>query len=657
MLIGAGVGFYFWLPGEPGLALALGPPALVALLMLVMRRRPVAIALLAGAMALAGGFAAAKLRAEWRGTPVVAARTPVVLVEGRVLTVEARPDQRPRIGLAVEAIAGLARPWPDEVRLSFEPAPAIAGLAPGDRVTVQAILLPPPGPALAGAPDHGRTLWFNGIGAVGFAQAPPVVVEAGAGAGGMAGWRQRLAARITDAMAPTEGAIAAALMVGVRGGIADAVEERWRAAGISHILSISGLHIGLAAGVVLFALRFLLAAAGTVSLRFPVKKWAAAVAILAAAAYMVVAGMDVPAQRSFIMTAIVLIAVMVDRLAITLRLVAIAAAIILLIEPESLAAPGFGMSFASVTALVAGFEAIRTPLSRWRAQAGVFGRLVLAAGGIVLSGVLATLATAPFGIAHFGQFSAYGILANLLAVPLTGFVVMPLIVLAAVLMPFGGEGPVLYLLGQAIGWIDALALEISLWPGAKLAVPAMGQGPLVLMVLAGLSLCLWQGRLRFSALPFLVAGGLLWGLELADRPLLLIHEEGRAVARIDGGGLTALPPASPRFVVEQWQERLGDSQFRILSRAEACTGQICRMAFDGGEVVVDRDDRPGGIPCAALVILTQREGPLPEECPGALIPASRLAGRGTLQVWPDGGITDTAAGRGLRPWTPAWWAR
>lgn len=657
MLIGAGIGIYLWLPVEPGLAPALAPLVLVALLLAVMRRRPVAVALLAGAMALAGGFAAVKLRAEWRGTPVVAARTPVVLVDGQVLSVEARPDQRPRLGLQVRSITGLAPPWPAEVRLSFEPAPAIASLTPGDRVTVQAILLPPPGPALAGAPDHGRTLWFGGIGAVGFAQAPPVLIESGAGAGGLAGWRQRLAARITAAMPPTEGAIAAALMVGVRGGIADAVEERWRAAGISHILSISGLHIGLAAGVVLFALRFLLAAMGTMSLRFPVKKWAAAVAIVAAAAYMVVAGMDVPAQRSFIMTAIVLIAVMADRLAITLRLVAIAAAIILLVEPESLAAPGFGMSFASVTALVAGFEVIRAPLSRWRAQAGAFGRLVLAAGGIVLSGVLATLATAPFGIAHFGQFSAYGILANLLAVPLTGFVVMPLIVLAAVLMPFGVEAPVLYLLGQAIGWIDALALAISLWPGAKLAVPAMGQGPLVLMVLAGLSLCLWRGRLRFSAAPLLLAGALLWGLELTERPLLLIHEEGRAIARIDSGGLTALPPASPRFVVEQWQERLGDPPFRILPRSGTCVGQVCRMAFGEGELVVDQGRRGGEIPCAALVILTRREGLLPAQCPGLLIPASRLSGRGTLEVWPDGRITDTAAGRGLRPWTPAWWTR
>ncbi|WP_166646335.1 ComEC/Rec2 family competence protein [Zavarzinia compransoris] len=657
MLIGAGIGLYFALPVEPALHAAVAPAVLVASALLAMRRHPVAVVCLAGALAVAAGFAAIALRAHLQGTPVVPGRTGIVVVEGRVLTVEARPDQRPRLGLRVARATGLAPPWPREIRLSFDTAATVAGLAPGARIAVQAILLPPPGPALPGAPDHGRALWFGGIGAVGFATAAPIAIDDGAGQGGLAAWRQRMAGRIANAMDRTEGAIAAALMVGIRGGIPEAVEARWRAAGISHILSISGLHIGLAAGVVLFSLRFLLAAAGSVSLRYPVKKWAAAAAILAAGAYTVVAGLDVPAQRSFIMTAIVLVAVIADRLAITLRLVAIAAAVILLLEPESLTAPGFGMSFASVTALVAGFEAVRTPLARWRAQTGLFGRGGLALLGILLSGVLATVATAPFGVAHFGQFSAYGIVANLVAVPWTGFLVMPLIVVAALLMPFGAEGPVLALLGPAIGVIDALAAEIAALPGAQLSVPAMGQGALVLMVLAGLSLCLWRGRLRLSALAFLAAGLGLWAAEIADPPRLLIHEEGRAVATVRDGALVALPPASPRFVIEQWQERLGLGTLAVTARAEACEGRRCRLALPGGgEAVIDTAAEAAEIPCAAVVILTAREAAAPADCPGLVLGPSRLAGRGTLVIDGEGRLSDTAAARGRRPWTPGWWA-
>ncbi|MFA5119883.1 ComEC/Rec2 family competence protein [Zavarzinia sp.] len=651
-LVGAGDAAYLALAWEPSLAAALAP-AVLLLCLLVATRAGGALGIgLIAALALTGGFAAAKLRAVAVGTPVIAERNGPVELQGTVVEREARPDQRPRAVLEDLAIGGLAGPPPRRIRLSFDPSVALEAIAPGARISVSAVLLPPPGPALPGAPDHGRAMWFDGIGAVGYADAAPVRLEGGA-PDSLAAWRQRVADGLVAAMPAPEGAIAAALTVGLRGAVPAAVEDRWRAAGISHILSISGLHIGLAAGIVIFSLRFLLAAVPGISLRHPVKKWAAAVALLSAAAYTVVAGLDVPAQRSFIMTAIVLLAVLVDRLAVTLRLVAIAALAILLIEPESILSPGFGMSFASVAVLVAGYERVRPRLAGWRAGGGWLRRVLLALGGIFASSLLATLATAPFAIAHFGRLSLYGLAANLVAVPITGFVIMPAAVAAAVLAPLGAEGPALAALGLGIGWVDDLAAAIAAWPGAALAVPAMGQGALALFVLAGASLLLWRHWLRLTALPFALAAILAWWYRAEAPPLFLVHEDGKAVAAPVGERLVVLPPGTPRFMVEQWGEFLGLPETEALDRRQACRAKACRLTLaDGRELVV-----AGGSavpPCADFVVLPAAARPPDFACSGLVLDRPRLAGAGTLSVGVDGSVTSTTAGRGQRPWTAAY---
>jgi competence protein ComEC len=661
--LGTGVGSYLALPVEPPWWLA--PIILGAILAgIVLSRRAPGLRLgLIALAAIVAGFAAIDLRVLTVATPVVTARQGPVVVEGRIVEFEARPGERPRLVLAGPLIAGVALgDAPRRLRLSLDPDMAAQDFAPGDLLRVKAILLPPPGPAMPGAPDHGRSMWFEGIGAVGYAVAGPERLEAG-DAGSLARWRHRLALRIGQGMPAPEGAIAAALMVGERGAIPEATEESWRAAGISHILSISGLHLGLAAGLVMFGLRFGLAAIAPISLRRPVKKWAAAIAILSAGAYMVVAGMDVPAQRSFIMTAIVLLAVMVDRLAITLRLVALAAATILLIEPEALMTPGFGMSFASVTGLVAGFEVLRPRIGAWRAASGGgwTQRILLALGTILVSSVIATVATAPFAIAHFGRLSLYGLGANLIAVPITAFVIMPGIVMAALLMPLGLEAPALYVVGQGIAAVDWVAQEVAELPGAALAVPAMGQGALVLFVLAGLCLCLWRGRLRLTALPLLAAAAVAWVADIRDPPLLLAHEEGRAVAAPAGDTLRVLPPGSPGFVVEQWTERLGLHEAEILAREAACRDGICQMVLADGRSVVVIGRPTDTLPCATVVIAPKASLPRRWDCAGLklVIDRQRLDRTGSFVVEAGEGdrlrVISVERTRGLRPWTPAYW--
>ena len=659
--IALGVGLYLSLGFEPGLSLALPPLGVgLGVLVLVWRFETVRILVLA-LVAVALGFAAAKLATARAMAPVLAERLGPVEVSGLVLEFESRPGQRPRAVFAAPAMAGHGGVSLDRLRLSFDPDMDLTPLMPGGRAAVSAILLPPPGPALPGAPDHGRTLWFEGIGAVGYAVKPPRALAPAPDGGGLAIWRQRIAARVEQAVGGPEGAVAAALLVGIRGAVPDAVEERWRAAGISHILSISGLHIGLAAGIVLFGLRFLMALVPVLSLRLPAKKWAAAAALLAAGGYTIVAGMDVPALRSFVMTAVVLLAVMTDRLAITMRLVAIAAVAVLVARPESLVSPGFGMSFASVIGLVAGYEVLRGPFGRWRAAGGLVSRLALVVAGILISSVIATIATAPFAIAYFGRLSVYGLLANLVAVPATAFAVMPLLVLGAIAMPFGLEAVPFHLLGLVIGFIDRVAAAIADLPGAVLAVPAMGQGPLVCFVLGGLWLCLWRQRIRFVGAPIFAALAFgLWFAEMAAPPRLLIHEEGRAVAAFEAGALRVLPPAGPGFIVDQWRERLGLHDAVLLTRDAVCQKTACRMAIPpgpgpAGEIAVVTK---GWIPCAAVVVLPRMKA-RPLNCAEmpVVLDRDRLRGTGTIILSADGRWSDVAATRGLRPWTPAWWRR
>lgn len=663
--MGIGIAVYLSLAVEPPLWAGGSVAGALAMLLLAVRQRAWARLPLIVMLGVVAGFCAISLRASLVGTPMVTTRLGPVLVEGEVETFETRPGERPRLLILSPSIAGLfPAATPRRVRITLDPEMVMPSLVPGDRVQVMAMLLPPPGPAMPAAPDHGRAMWFQGIGAVGYATDVPRRLG-GAGASSLGEWRHRLALRISASLPEPMGAIAAALMVGERGAVPEAVESAWRDAGISHILSISGLHLGLAAGVVMFALRFALAAIAPISLRWPVKKWAAGAAILSAAAYMVIAGMDVPAQRSFIMTAIILLAVMVDRLAITLRLVALAGGVILLVEPEALVTPGFGMSFASVAGLVAGFEGLRPHIARWRAASGggVAGRLILALGTILVSSVIATVATAPFAIAHFGRLSLFGLVANLVAVPITAFMIMPAIVAAAVLMPLGWEAPALHVVGQGIALVDGLARVVAQWPGASLAVPAMGQWPLALFVLAGLCLCLWRSWLRLSALPFLALAGLLWLWQVETPPLLLVHGEGRAIAAPAGDRLRVLPPGTPGFVIEQWTERLGLAETEILDRSKVCDGIACRLEVAGGITVLVLIRPADALPCATIVVAPRLALPRRWDCPGLrqVIDRQRLGRIGSFTVEADEGgrlvLTGIEQSRGLRPWTPAWWRR
>jgi competence protein ComEC len=670
VLVGLGIAAYFAWPTEPSALLPATGFAAALILGWVRRRDGRALGTAALIALVALGFGAAVLRAHLVATPVLAKRLPGAEVIGRVAVVEVRPGNVLRLTLEELDVEGLeAATTPRRVRVTLRGArELVPGLAAGVRVRLRATLMPPPAPAAPGAYDFARDLWFQGIGATGFAFGAVELLDGGAAGGGWAAWLMRLrlhlAERVAAPLPPTEGAIAAALIVGVRGEVPREVEQAWRDSGLAHILSISGLHVGLAAGFVFVAVRGLLALVERLALTQPIKKWAAAAALASAIVYLFLSGADTPVQRSVLMAGLALVGVMLDRPAISLRLVAWAALVILLILPESLTNASFQMSFAAVTALVAGFDALAGPIRRWRGERpGIGRRLAVYLAGVALSTLLASLATLPFGLFHFNRAVNYGLLANLVGVPITGVVIMPAALVALVAMPLGLEVWPLRVMGAGISAVDWIAHAVAALPGAVTATGAIPTLALALTVCGGLWLVIWRSSWRMLGLAP-VAMAIVLGLH-ARPPNLLVDGEGR-IFLIRGGGDAWLSGNSRSLDAETWLRRAGlDSADRLPQAGATANGRLACDALGcawrpygdhGPLVIVAR--RPDGLAedCREAMVLVSLE-PIRRTCRGPRLVIDRfdLWRHGAHAVWlrDDGelAVANVADDRGDRPWS------
>ncbi len=587
--LGIGIAVYFALSVEPGpiwgSAAGLGG---VALALWAARRAdaPDLRAGLAMAAAVLIGFAAAKLRTEAVSAPVLARKIGPVHFDARVVSAEAH-GKGTRLLLDVPVIHRLgADRTPARVRISVRMPPA--DLVPGHWEHVLAVLMPPPEPATPGGYDFGRWAFYQRIGAVGYAYGKAKPMAPLRTDSLLQSWsarverlRDAMTARITAVIPGPRGAIAAALITGKRSGIDEADRAAFRDSGLAHVLSISGLHLALAGGFFFWVVRALLALFPSIALVYPIKKWAAVAALLGAGAYLLISGCGGPAVRSYIMLSVMFAAILFDRPALTMRSVALAAAIILLTQPESLIQPGFQMSFGAVTGLIA--------LAEWEAARrardpdaygtrGVFGRARRYVLGIALASIVAGLATAPFAIFHFDRASQYGLLANVLAMPVVGLVVMPAATAAMLLMPFGLDRWALIAMGKGVGLMLGIAHWVAGLPGAATMVAVWPQAALIAIVLGGLWIALWRGRWRWlGGAP--VALGILIAV-FATSPDILIARDGRDVAvRLADGRLALLHAAKDDYAAQNWLKRDGDA--RTTDEAVAMSRDGVRCDSDG----------------------------------------------------------------------------
>ncbi len=666
VFFGAGAIGYFTAEREP----PLWPALLVALGFAVLCWRAAAMERAASARAclalafLFAGFAAGAVRTMMVATPVIE-RTMVARVTAYVESVDLRPGGA-RLMLSVAAIEGLAADrTPARVRVNMRGRPSFEA---GASIAATMRLSPPPASSVPGGYDFAREAYFRRIGAVGSVSSRPEIVAAipvGAATRLKAGIdraRNALTERIATVIGGPQGAVAAALVTGKRGLIPEETNEALRAAGIYHVVSISGLHMMLAAGLFLWSLRALLALFPAVALRRPIKKWAAAFAMAGAVAYNLFSGSEVATERAMIMVLVMLGAILVDRPAVSMRNLAVAALIVLVREPSAILGPSFQMSFAAVAAMTALYERRPglEPADRREAPPGVFDRARVFLGAMVATTLVASLATDPFGAFHFNRIALYGLIGNALALPLVEFVVMPAALIGVVANLFGLDGPV----WSVMGWGVAFMLQVADWvaalPGAVRMVHSFGGGALLLMTLGLVWLTLWQSAIRWLGIVFAVAGLAL--AVRAPQPDLVTDPRGQALAyRGEDGRLHALAPRGDAFAVAQWLA--GDADPRTAERRGApldgrcdrlgCVGRL----HDGRRIALVLDRRALAEDCARAAIVVTRLA-VGDACPGPALVMDQafFAASGAARVFATGGELrlETARTPGTdRPWSPA----
>jgi competence protein ComEC len=664
--MGCGVVLFLVADGVPLPWPAFG--AATALLALACRFRAGLIAPVAcvGAAFVFFGFAAMALRTMQAAAPVLD-RPVFAKLNAFVETVDAGPNGGRMVLVVTKFDTAFPVSNPQRLRATFKgPGPRA-----GDHIAGQVRLMPPPQPAFPGGYDFARDAYFLGLGAVGrwigpIAQSPQSQ-QAGHGlrmTAAIDNARTDMTNRIARAIGGQAGALSAALVTGKRGLIADTVNDDLRASGLYHIVSISGLHMVLAAGVFFWLARAILALIPGVAERCPIKKWAAALAMLGATAYCIFSGSEVATERSLIMTLVLLGAVLFDRPALSMRNLAIAALIVLAREPETMAGPSFQMSFAAVAAMIAAHE---WWLSRQRDKpepsgwGGIFLRKALiAVGGSIMTTLIASFATAPFAAYHFQRMNPYGLIGNALAIPFVSFVVMPAAVGGTLLMPFGLDSPVWQLMGLGSDKVLLVAQYVALIDGSVRGVRAFPMSDLLWMTAGFIVLIMVRSPLRLAGLAAMAVATASAARTIP--PDVFVDRQGHVAAiRAADGALRMLGRSTSRFTVDRWLSADGDlrkGNDPALKTGTACDRSGCvGMLADGAAVALVLQPEAFEEDCRrARLVITSLNAP--EFCAktALVIDRARLATAASLTLYRQGGSFAEVEARAPGNWKP-WYGR
>jgi competence protein ComEC len=661
---GCGIVIYFNADQEPAPWAAVAVLAATIAAAILLRNQPIAFPVALAAATVAAGFATATIKRAVIAHPVLSAPLWNVEIGGFV---EAR-EERERSDRIVVRVERITAPRLDEtlerVRVSVRKgtAPAV-----GSFVKFKARLSPPLEPLRPGGYDFARDMYFQRIGASGFvlkriraAEAPHAPTLWLRYATVIDGMREAIDKRIRAVLPGDKGSIASALITGKRDALSQPVFDAMYVSGIGHVLSISGYHMAVVVAIVFFVIRASLALLPGVS-RYPIKKWAALVALAAATFYLLLSGAEVATQRSYIMISIVLIGVMIDRASVTFRTLTVAALGVMLFAPESVVHPSFQMSFAATLALVAGYQQGLTWMTAG-ADTALGARVALwgvawIIGSLVVS-LLAGTATQPYAAYHFHRLGPYGALTNLLAMPVVSAWVMPAGILGLVAMPFGLDGYCWQLMGAGLDWMIFIALWVTSLPGAVGRVAAFGSGPLLLCTLGLVVLCLLKTPLRF--IGAILLGGAIVLMIRAPQPDVLVTADGSAVAvRGADGRLAMVKSGSDTFAFKEWLAADADARAPkdgTLSHGIRCdeAGCIARLR-DGSLVAIARSIEAFAEDCgrAALVVSTRAA---PTGCGAVVVDRHVWRHSGALALRRSGEgfeITASRPGGYDRPWARA----
>ena len=502
-------------------------------------------------------------------------RPQLMTFTGRIESVQALPSGEGERLLVVPSGAGL----PVRLRLNVPSDKAAPGLVPGATIRARAWMMPPAPMAAPGAYDFARAAWFQRIGGSGRALdlavlAPPA--DRGWNAG-LAALRQRLSAHIRSRLGGGEGAIAAALATGDQGAIPTGDADAMRRAGLTHLLSVSGLHLTAVVGAVMLLTLKLLALSPALALRFRLVAISAGAGAIAGVAYTLLTGAEVPTIRSCVAALLILAGIALGREALTLRLLAVGALIVLLLWPESLVGASFQLSFAAIASIVALHENPRIQALLARRDEGPILRLGRFLFGLVLTGLVVETALSPIALFHFHRTGLYGAGANVIAIPLTTFIIMPLEALALLFDAIGLGAPFWWLAGKALSLLLWLAHTTANLPGAVAMLPSIPRSAFALIVTGGLWICLWRTRWRAFGLVA-IAAGTIWAVA-TPAPDLIVTGDGRhLVLRDDAGRLALLRPRAGDYVRDLLAELSGaEPDYYDLGTLPdaACSSDLC----------------------------------------------------------------------------------
>lgn len=694
---------YFAASREPPLHLLLAACGVAGIAVFALRRWTGAQLAAWAVLFVFLGAVFAKLETLDAGTKMLGAEVTTRLT-GRIVATDHLANGRVRLTLdIVSTERPKLRYAPDRVRIT---ARAIAAdVRAGDIVAGAARLLPPLGATRPGGYDFAFESYFDGVGATGFFLGEPKRVELSGEPdfedrfnAVVEDARDRLAARIRSHIGGAEGEIAAALIAGVRAGIPEDVNEALRRTGLAHVLSISGLHMALVAATIIGSLRFVFACFPRFASRHPVRKYAASAALIALAIYLFVSGNQVAAQRSFIMIAIMLIAWLSDHAALTMRNLALAATVVLVVSPHEVVGPSFQMSFAATAALIGAYAAWsqrerhgagRVPGVRHPALRAL--RLVFFyVAGLAATSLLAGAATTIFGAHHFQRVSPLSLFANLAAMPIVSVLVMPFAVLGLLLMPVGLDGVAFAVMGEGLRLMNAVAA----WFSARSPLDAIGlvaPGAVICMTLALIFATLLTTWLRLIAVPFALLGSVL--LFFPPRPEIFVSDDGKLVAMRTSSGTVAVNRNRPNaFTLDGWMRALNsetsvkplkvdDAAFDALSSSSIaqaggdggrfrCTENSCITSSASGQILITSSAEMARKACETARIVVVDDATFDGRCadPHALVITRReLARRGSAMI--DGNNSVVFAirepyrpwhehrrfsreARGLAPWQP-----
>lgn len=558
VFVGVGIALYFALPVEPYYLSGVMALSVLSGLFFGLRHHPAWVPLAGALFFIALGFSAATFRAAAVYTPLLDKPIKFADVEGTVSGVE---DMGVKGGGRIVLKDLRIDDWPPEktprhIRLRFKKGGD--QVAVGDRIRALASLNPPSSPVAAGAFDFRRQMYFEGIGATGFSyRAPEIIAPHAAAPGFFDRLRERISREVKQNTSYPFSAIVDAFLTGQRGAIREEDNDAMRASSLYHLLSISGMHVVMMAGGIFFVLRFLMCLVPYVALHWPVKKIAAGAGLIAAAFYVFLVGAEVPALRSLFMTGMMMVAIMIDRSPFSMRMVALAALLLLLAAPESLVGVSFQMSFAAVAGMIAFYDYTRPFWMALSRRAGFARRAFSFFLGVIVTSVIAGVLTGLFSLYHFQNFSAYGVLANMVAVPVMSFVIMPATAIVYLAMPLGIESWPMAAMAWGVSWILATAYWVAGLSGAVWHAAAWPGMPFYILIAALTFAMLWRGwRGKALAVPVVLIAFVV--IMMSDPPDIQLSETGKVMAvRADDGDMWVSTRRGEKFTIENWMRRNG----------------------------------------------------------------------------------------------------